>query len=363
MRLEVAFPPGGPRRRLQQIDGERLVAALEAGGVYRPCGVARRYPCPCPTGAGCPRRLVAINGSWHAVCGNDPSECDDIVLTPEDVTLLRLDPIGLCRAIASALSLRALPEEIAGIANAFRIGLPPTGGHARPPAFLIVRYTPRSYAEALEALRSRRNGDCFAALVPTDRYVSDDLNVAMRRAGNVIVSLADLVGLEDAGLVAPHPLPLFAGVGDAGRFIGSDDVVVADAYIRRRGEAVIRQPLDQAGYDRLCATANDFDVFADELAGIVFKQGGEYRKDAPSSYFQTIRSAVTARGVYDPNVEGPDRISGKQIFQRARAVFDRKAEDGRWRIFKSVRSDDGHGAYRFAPDADISLSFVFLPEK
>ena len=119
--------------------------------------------------------------------------------------------------------------------------------------------------------------------------------------------------------------------------------------------------LDEQQYLAMTKRAAEYSVFADQLRHFVRKTG-KLEQNIPDSYFSTIASAINSRGIFDPNVSGPDLVSGKQIFQRARSVFDARTGNGPWRMFRGFRHEEGHTVYAFQPDHDVSFAFVFLPE-
>lgn len=362
-RLESSFPFGGARRHLQADLGIELVAVLERTGILKQRRMAKTYPCPGPRGDGCPRQVIEIDGDYHAICGNSPVACAEIILSPTDVAFLAVDPVSLCRCIASALQICAKAEATGTIADAYRVGtfMPEPG--MKHPVFFVVRSSAQRYAEALDALRSRQDGDPFAVLVPTDRFVSDDLVRSMRRARVTILVLAEVIGLSNGRLAAAaDPLRLLAGLGERPAAFGRLPEIVAHALVRDDERPPRWVDLDQQSYEDLLATTDQYDVFADERDRSVGKKSGQRHVKVQASYFRSIHAAVTKTGYFDPNTEGPDLDSGKQTFQRARAIFDMKSGKSPWRIFPSIKTDAGHTVYHFSPDADVSFAFIFVPE-
>jgi hypothetical protein len=67
--LETNFPFGGARRHLGDVLGLELVAELERMGALKQQRIAHTYPCSRPSSDHCPRRVVEIEGVYHAVCG------------------------------------------------------------------------------------------------------------------------------------------------------------------------------------------------------------------------------------------------------------------------------------------------------
>jgi len=64
-----------------------------------------------------------------------------------------------------------------------------------------------------ESKSTKKTGRTLAILVPTDRFLSENLRQRTAAAGVALISLSDVVGLDDSGtfqaLVAP--LEVFAG--------------------------------------------------------------------------------------------------------------------------------------------------------
>jgi hypothetical protein len=155
----------------------------------------------------------------------------------------------------------------------------------------------------------------------------------MRHAGVMVLALAEVIGQSNGRLAAlADPLRLFAGLGQKPAPFGRSPEIVAHALVRDAGRPPRRVDLDQQRYEDLLATADQFDVFADERDRSVRKKSAEPRRDVQVSHFRSIRAAVTKTGYFDPNVDGPDLASGKQIFQRARAIFDMKSGKSSWRL-------------------------------
>lgn len=362
-RLETNFPLGGPRRHLREIFGAELIGTLERAHILKQRRIADTYPCPLRSGAGCPRAIVDINGVYWAVCSNRPRQCQDLALSAADIAYLDTDPESLCRAVASALQVRPRFEPVPALAEIYRIGtfMPEPG--VKYPVFLLIRTSPDGYGEALDALRSRQGGGGFAVLVPTDRFLPNEVEIRMAGAGIMVRSLADILGLESGRLVArADPLRLFTGMGNLPAIGKTSAEIVARALVRRAGQSPSWIDLDQRRYEELRAQAGQYDVFADERERTVHKPPADSRPNVVASYFSTIKAAVSKKGIFDPQIDGPDLTSGKQIFQRARLLFDIKAEKSAWRIFQSVKTEEGHTVYQFRPDATVSFSFIFLPE-
>ena len=370
--LESNFPLGGPRRHLRDLLGDETVRGLEGAGILAQRRVADTYPCPGTGGADCPRVVVPMDdGTYAAVCGNDPAECDELELSADDVAHLSVDPEALCAAVDRALQIRGTPEPAFGLVHVYRAGtfIPEPG--VRHPVYLVVRCQRRDYSEVLDALRSRHDGSAFAVMVPTDRYVGEDTLRQMAGLGVPVLPLNDVVGLDADSLVAlVDPVRYFGGIGGQGPGPAPvADSVVARALVCRGDGKPSWRNLDERGYQELVAAADDYLIFADELTKTVVKGAAGDRASASKvkpAYFRMIHAAVTTRGYFDPNTNNPDddQVSGKQIFQRARQAFDLKYRDNHgknaWTLLKSVRVDN-RTDYHFSPDSGATFALVFVP--
>lgn len=366
--LETNFPLGGARKHLRGLLGDDLVGALESAGILAQRRVADTYPCPGTGGFDCPRVIVSLDdGTYAAVCGNEPAACAELTLSAEDVAHLSVDPENLCAAVAAALKIRGTPEAVPGLAHVYRAGnfIPDPG--VRHPVYFAVRCQRRDYAEVLDAIRSRQDGGAFAVMVPTDRFLAEDTVRQMTTLGIPLLPLCDAVGLDGTALTAlVDPLRYFAGIG--GRGAGPAPVaaaVVAQALVcRGDGDATWRN-LDEAGYQDLVAAADQYEIFADERGRTAARTvGGErqQRSGVQASYFQFLRACARHRGYFDPGTDLRfDEIykDPKQNFVRARKAIDVKTDDN-WKLFKT-RMVDNHAKYEFSPDQKTIFALVFQP--
>ncbi len=367
--IETNFPLGGPRRHLIDLLGDETAAAIEGTRLLSYQRMSDTYPCPHPGGDGCPRQVIELeDGSYHAVCGNDPRECDDLVLQQKAVEHLGIAPKVLCENIARALQVKARFEEIDGLRSVYRIGtfIPDPG--VRQPVFLAVRCSEQDYAEVLDALRSRQERGGFAVLVPTDRFVADSTARQMASLGIPLLPLDDVVGIDDGKLTAlVDPLTFFEGIGQRGPgMVTTAPSVVARALVCNGDGRRTWRELDEQGYQDLVAAADDYLIFADERGKTVTKGSGARRTTKAKvqvAYFRMIHAAANkTAGYFDPSIDGPaDQMSDKQVFQRARKVFDIKHDDNKtWTLFDSEKPEN-HAVYRLNPDSGTAFAFVFLP--
>ena len=360
-RLEAAPCFGGPRRYVRDLLGVELARALETGGVLRQVGIAPNYPCEERAGDHCPRAVVEIDGAHHAVCGNRPIGCRDLVLTEREAGLLITNMMSLCKIIASTLGTRGSPESIRDLSGVHRIGsiIPEPG--IRYPVYLVIRSNAQSYAEAFGALVGRQAGTPFSMLVPTGRFLTDQIEHEAQTRGVVILTLDDILILVDGRFACvADPATLFSDLGQRPRGgFGTAGQTVARALVCNGKSQARWQELDEKQYQALLADASSYDVFADEKTKTVRKEGS-IRDKVPQSYFRLVEAAMRSRAHFDPTIAGPALDSGKQLFQRARQYFDIKSGASSWKMFKTVRTEERHAVYAFRPDSDLSFALIFL---
>jgi len=374
--LETSFPLSGVRADLAKKVGHDTVAVLERIGLLTFLRVADTYPCPQPAGSGCPRQVVrhSDGDSITAVCGNDPPECRDIKLTAKDIEIVGVVPQRLCEALRGPLLFGGKTEDVLGLDQIFRAGTFQPRPGVRKAVYFAARCSAREYAILLDHLRSRHGTDGFALLIPTDRFVSEETTRESAAKGIVVLSLTDAIEMNLSGhLVAKvDATELFACIGR----IGPGPIVPAGTVYSQALTNGDWENLDEAGYQQLLRNADQYDIFADEHTKEVRKReaGKKYadRKGgkitppsrASANYFQIIRKAVEARGYFDP-INAEELDSGKQIFQRARAVFDIKEvgadRKSHWKLFKTAKVDN-HSVYQFQPDEGVTFALIFLPK-
>ncbi len=362
--LETNFPLSGVRWALANKIGSDITGALERAGLLSVLRVADTYPCPQPGGEGCPRKIVETDGgSYIAVCGNNPAECEELRLAPKDVELLGIVPERLLEYLRSPLQLSGAVRRIEGLAQAYQVGFFIPQPALKHPVFFMAAASGSEYAATLDAFRSRAEAASFAVITPTDRFVSAETVRQFRTIGVPVISLADTIRLSAAGKLeaATNVLDVFATIGRRTAALVSSatdvfaDVLTADGW----------KSLTETEYRDLASTAGTYRIFADERARTACKLEGRQRKTTQGiqpSFFRMVRKAAETSGRFDPNVNGltEEQMSGKQIFQRARKAIDLKRASG-WALFKTETIDD-HAEYLFRPDADVKFALIFLPK-
>lgn len=363
--LEDYFPPAGVRLSLATRLGREDFELLARLGVFVPRGVAERYPCPRPGGEQCPRRVVDMrDGTYDAVCDNDPPECKDVCgLSAHDVEQIGLDVPTLAREIGRAFLTGVRCEPVAGVVHAYCTGTFALSPGFDYPIYFVARTSPDAYLAAFRSLIAANAKRGFGAMVPTDRHITDAIEREMRLAGVVIVPLARYVQVGASGTlgVSVKPLDLLRGIGH-GAAAPADAAaeIVAVGHFREG-----RRELTQHEYDDLVARPGSFDVLIDQRGRRVWKKG--QRKPATrvnKTYFVLLREIVAAGRVFDPVTDSKvlqEREDQVQTFQRMRQTLDRKKglrRTDEWSMIKTVRAEDGRSAYRFSPDSDFVYAIL-----
>jgi hypothetical protein len=238
--------------------------------------------------------------------------------------------------------------------------------------FLVVRCSDSDYSEVLDALRSREERGAFAVLVPTDRFIADDVARQMSSMGIPLLQLDDVIGVDDGKLTAlVDPLTYFGRIGQTGPGTTTTvPSVVAQALVcDGKGKPSWRN-LDEQGYQELIDAADGYLIFADErsrTSARTKKNKREKKDKLLASYFQLLRACAEHRGYYDPATDL--RFDGvfddpKQTLVRARQHIDVKvpqqgANDD-YAIFKT-RLVDRHSVYEFDPTPGVAFALLFRP--
>jgi hypothetical protein len=366
--LEANLTLGGPRKHLAGLLGSDLVVGLEHIGVLRCERIAEEYPCTQPGGDDCPMLIDRSEDTIRAICGNDPPQCQDLILTSDDIVVLVMDWHELLTRVASALQVRPNVEALPGARSVYRIGtfIPEPG--VRQPIFFVARCGKTEYGEALDVLRSRQAGAAFAVLVPTERFLAEDIIQRMANQGIPILGLEDAIGWQEGMMVVSvDPLLFFAGIGrrGSGRSLASCEImaqaVVSDGSGRHRWV-----DLDEQGYNQLVAAAKEYEIFADELTRMVRHARKRSGNPIRASYFYVLRACTEKHGFFDPVAdERFDQLNDpKQTFVRARQAIDAKVirGDGKedWMLFKTCMVDKS-ARYRFAPEPTARFALIFQP--
>lgn len=366
--LEDHFPPAGVRLSLATRLGREDFELLSRLGVFVPRGVAQRYPCPRPGGEQCPRRVVDMrDGTYDAVCDNDPPECKDACgLSAHDVEQLGLDMPTLAREVGRAFETGVRCEPVAGVAHAYRTGTFALAAGFDYPIYLVVRASPDTYLAAFRSLVAANAKRGFGAMVPTDRHITDAIEREMRAAGVVIVPLARYlqVGTDGTLTVSVKPLELLRGIGRgaaAPADAAAEVVAVGRFHDGERG-------LTRAEYDAIVAKPSAFDIVIDQPGRRAWRRQGTKcvkHEKVRGTYFAVLREIVASRRPFDPVADSvvlAESEDAAQTCRKMRAALDAKRSKGGaegWLLVQSVPTQDGRTAYRFSPAEGVSFAVLF----
>ncbi len=160
--------------------------------------------CPSPGGDGCPRRVVEHgNGEIVAVCGDRLRHCESLKLSRVDIVIYRLDPRGLCEAVAEALDLTPSTSGVAGHRAPCHVGdYQPVAG-MRFPIYLGIQADP-------DAMRATVTGLCgavnkpFILLTPTVCSIDLEMTGQLNRHRARFAALADILHDDGSGNLAAN---------------------------------------------------------------------------------------------------------------------------------------------------------------
>ncbi len=121
---------------------------------------AQSFPC---RRCGCAHDVtIHAPGDIVAVCACDPWNCDDLVLTADDIQILELNWSKLARSLCKAFGLDARPVDIP-LHNTRQIGSWSADG---VPVILTIQHERRDFQDVVQGLAARRQQK-FILLAPT----------------------------------------------------------------------------------------------------------------------------------------------------------------------------------------------------
>ena len=164
------------------------------------------YPCPRPGGVGCPRRVIHLDDTIVAVCGDeDGANCNDMSLQRGEVVIHELNRQGLANRVASALGIRSEFAPVEGVRETFHVGdFNPIAGK-RFPIFLVLCFDVGQRAEAVAHL-CRVTTVPFILLAPTSQSIpARSLDLLLARQAR-FYPLSDLLVAGARGQLVKSPM-------------------------------------------------------------------------------------------------------------------------------------------------------------
>ena len=168
--------------------------------------LAKRYPCPHPSGAGCPRNvLTEPDGSIRATCGSESKECDAVALLRDDIEVLRFDNASFVVALQQVFGISETSSNVEIDGDIAPVGtIRDSSGRRRP----VVLLMPPSLeaAQALVAEMERTYPQGAILLTPTDEFVTPESEGRLDGIAFAWHTLSDLIVVDDRKLVATRGL-------------------------------------------------------------------------------------------------------------------------------------------------------------
>jgi hypothetical protein len=194
---------------------------------------ARRYPCDFPSSPGCPRRIIKDpDGSIRAVCGCTPKECHSVVLSADDIKILRFDDSRFARTLQRQLGISGeYRSDASGDLITLGTITPATG--KRLPVVLMMAASCQE-AEVLTVRTERKYRQGAVLLTPTDQYVDPETEGRLLGSGLTWLVLAELLTADSSKLIAARKL---VDVMRSGGRTRPASVLLEAAQRRRRGFA------------------------------------------------------------------------------------------------------------------------------
>lgn len=169
---------------------------------------ARSYPCP--RDCGCAHKIVRHkDGTIVAVCRCEPSCCDDLHLTDQDISILELNWQKLGRAISKAFGFRARDAEV-GIAHAVQVA---GYGEQAVPVILTVVNDHDTFEHVVATLAGRLRGR-FILIAPTSGFLDGASQGVLAGLNAVFLALDTSVIMTPQGSLRTtrQPEELLAGI-------------------------------------------------------------------------------------------------------------------------------------------------------
>jgi len=168
--------------------------------------LGRRYPCPNPRDADCPRGIVDYgDGSFVAICRHPHRLCEDKVLTASDALVHELDLTSFFKSVAQALGLR-WQQPALRFPGVWAIGVSARANTRSQPAFLQVQARRTAFLEGVRRLLVEIDGP-FLLVAPTERFRDAAVQEMIQARGIGFISLEDHIVMDDTGrFVAVDPV-------------------------------------------------------------------------------------------------------------------------------------------------------------
>jgi hypothetical protein len=134
---------------------------------------------------------------FAAVCRHPHSLCQDVVLSPKDALVHRLDVDAALTPLASALNVRIQGLQLRA-PGVWALGVSNSRSTRNHPAFFFAFSRCRDFRSALQEI-ALSSPTPFIAVAPTSGFLTVELREVLDRRKSDFISLEDRVGLSEDG--------------------------------------------------------------------------------------------------------------------------------------------------------------------
>src|SRR5580765_3516041 len=161
---------------------------------------------PCPHKCGCAHEVMVCGDHFLGLCRCQPPECDELVLTPEDVTVWQLNWKKLGRGLGHAFCLQTKIREF-DLYGTMQIGF----WASEVPVILTIQWQPHQFRLIIAELALRLQRP-YILLGPTSAHLDAHCQELLAHAQSEYFPLERHVILTDHGSFQPTKAPgeLFA---------------------------------------------------------------------------------------------------------------------------------------------------------
>jgi hypothetical protein len=208
------------------------------GSYFEPFSAAflqrRPFPArfvPCPNNCGCLHQVILHpQGHITASCCCDSTDCQDLTLTPSDVTVWELSWSRLARRLSIILGLNPLSADL-GLPNTRQIG---SWSSDAVPVILTIQTEPHNLLSVIAQLAARLQQK-FILLIPTADLVTANCRQYLKSVGADFFTLDSCIRISSDAIHSPTIAPgeLFARFTPQPKEIDQDVAQRAFALIQQ----------------------------------------------------------------------------------------------------------------------------------
>lgn len=278
----------------------------------------------------------------------DPDGCRSRDVEPEDVAATSLVPDALGRWLQRELRLEGrgepwIPGRLQSLGRMRR-------GDVDERVVLVRALTEPRLLVELARVAAESTDEPRVLIVTNPDGLSDEARRLASRLGLRVVPLVDLVAFDAERVAARFPI----GTRDAAR----RSEPVAEVFTDETGWKARRIDADELA--SLRRRASEFDLFADEGTGEVWRRGEKQTKRVPGPAWSMFRNALLRRGRFSAVdlIDDDDNRNAVRRFREARALLDLPREDKKYSLVQLVH-DALESQYEFNPVPGVTFVLIF----